>query len=118
MLGTFRHNRQRPDDRVEILGFQTRPPDQSAADFRRGEELACICRIYRAAIENADFSAWSAEARHQTLLNVGVHFYHRSNRGRMVGSNGPERFVPNRITGRDNTVRYASGDLLGAYDSA
>jgi hypothetical protein len=29
--------------------------------------LACICRIHRAAIENPDFSAWSTEARYQTL---------------------------------------------------
>ena len=50
MLGTFRHDRSRPDNGVEILGFQTRAPDESAADFRRGEKLVCIRGINRAAI--------------------------------------------------------------------
>ena len=44
-----------------------------------------------------------------------MHLYHLFDRGRMAGSDGPERFVPNRIGGRDDIVRYASGDLIGAH---
>jgi hypothetical protein len=115
MLGTVGRKRNRPDDGIEVFGFQTRAPYEGAADFQYGKKLMCIGRIDRTAIENSDLLAWSAEAPDKTLPDVDVHLHHLFERGRVAGSDGPERFVPNRIDGHVETVWYASGNLIGAY---
>ena len=50
MFNATRLDRQRPDDRIEILGFQAGTTDERAADFRHRQELVRIRRVNGSAI--------------------------------------------------------------------
>src|ERR1700690_2246101 len=69
----------------EILGFQAGAADQCAIHIANCEQFLGIRRLHRAAIEDADSAAFSAETLRELATDEGMHLGDVRRRRRQPG---------------------------------